>query len=1108
MTVLDLSAPLPEGRTLVEASAGTGKTYSIAALVARFVAGDLAGHSVTEGVGIDEILVVTYTRAAASELRDRVRGKLRLAADYLEGLDGAPPPDGDEWLQVFDAGTHRVRRRRAARLHDAIARFDEATITTIHGFCQQALAQCGLRTGAAAATELIENDRALVAEVCRDLLLHRLADDPLAMSTDQSNRPLVAGQPGAAPVAARQPRPPGSVERYLIETVRAVLSNPGARCEPSTAAGGVAGGWASVVAAAVDEVAARQRARRQVGYDRLISDLANLLADPAGGRQLADQLAYRYRLVLVDEFQDTDRLQWEIFENAFARHRLITVGDPKQAIYRFRGADVHAYLAAVRRADRVTLRTNHRSDRQLLDALAVLFDGARLGHADIEFSRVDASPRAPLNALGRDAALHLRVVPDDAAIAHTSQGLEAGAVARIVLTDVASRIRTLLDTATIRVGRSSRRVQPCDIGVLVPSQRRASEAAAVLRDWGIPSVRARTGSVLHTEAARQWRLLLAGLALPSRAGVARAAGLSWFFDIPPSDLVDRPDQLVAHGHREPALAVLQRRLATLADDLRTFGVGAFYEHLRAESTLLGVTLGRPQGGRDLADLDHIAELLVTALRGMTCDAARVAETLERMIADADDQSEATMRRIETDDDAVHVTTVHSAKGLEYPIVLVPFAYAERPRTDRPYVFNVDGQRVVDVASWVAWGDGVAEGGREAIGAMNERRRLARNEIDGDGLRLLYVALTRAKHRVEAWWAPLKGAPTSALGRLLLDRWGAGPVFNSEPGSAFERSSAEQASAQIDAIVAASNGTIARHDVPLEQPIRRPLPLSEPPPRLLAVADGSARHPLTDQARRSWSFTSIAELAAAEVARADDRPLEHGGADEPTDAGDGELPLADPTAGAATAAEMPLAGAPGGTTFGTIVHHALELTDFTSSTLAADTASSVAAASRRAGLALDTPTIADGIVAAIDTPLGPLFGGSSLRHIAPRDRLAELTFDLAFGAARLNAGRVGDILAETLDRDDPLLPYAAELAAGLRRVELAGWLTGSIDAVFRLDSSDHERFVIVDYKSNRLHDPGAADPLASYRPDRLVPAMVHGDYPLQAVLYGVALHRYL
>jgi exodeoxyribonuclease V beta subunit len=1097
----ELTAPLPTGRTLIEASAGTGKTYSIAVLVTRFVAGDLAhNHDLAEGIDIDEVLVVTYTRAAAAELRDRIRLKLRVAADYL---DGSTAPPGDEWLTVFDAGTPRVRQRRSTRLRRALARFDEATITTIHGFCQQALAQSGLRAGAAGNAELIENDSEMIAEVVRDQLLERLADSPLELSPDRQGRPLDHRSFGPTAAQLRRPLLPADVERHVVATVRAVLSNPGARCEPPPAIGGLAGAWSACVADAVAEVERRQRARRQIGYDRLVSDLAAALADPREGPQLAAQLAARYRLVLVDEFQDTDRLQWEIFDRAFAGHRLVTVGDPKQAIFRFRGADVHAYLDAVRSAERVSLRTNHRSDRQLLDALGLLFDGARLGHADIEFARVDPSPSVPHNALG-ETAVHVRVVPDDPDLPRTSQGLEAGGTAALVLADVASRVRALLDTGAINTGRKPERLKPSDIGILVPSQRRATETANVLREWGIPTVRARTGSVLDSEAAMQWRLLLAGLATPTYSPVARAAGLSWFFDIAPHALV--ATSRTAQPDGDSPLARLQRRLAALGERMRRDGVGALYEELRATPDLLDAVLGRPNGDRDLTDLDHLAELIVAELAGRPTEPAAVAEAFDRMIATADDQSEASMRRVETDSDAVHITTVHSAKGLEYPVVLVPFAYTERASANRPYVFNDESGRVVDVASWVAWGVGVDEGSKEGSAAAKERKRLATVEVDGDTLRLLYVALTRAKHHLEIWWAPTRRAGTSALGRLLLDRWGAGTVFNSPLGDAYEKADPAMASKQIDALVAASNGTIARFDVPLEHPVRTPLSLPAAPASLLAVANSAGRHPLADPARRTWSFTALtAGLAASPADHVASVPVAGGYDEAPGDTGEADEDVGESVVSVGDAA--PLVAAPGGTTFGIAVHEVLERVDFTSPTLGGDIEDLVAAVSRRSGLELDVAATAKGLRAVVDTPLGELFDGRPLAEFSDADRLAELTFDLTFGSARIAAADIGKVLSTTLDATDHLSDYGHHLTSALAVTELAGWLTGSIDAVFRVGTTA-PRFVVVDYKSNRLHDHDAIDPLAAYRPDLLGAAMTHSHYPLQAVLYCVALHRYL
>ena len=1100
-TPFELTAPLPSGRTLIEASAGTGKTFSIAVLVTRFVAGDLAhSHDLAEGVGIDEVLVVTYTRAAAAELRDRIRAKLKVAAEHL---DGAAVPAGDEWLHVFDAGSPRVRQRRSSRLRRALARFDEATITTIHGFCQQALAQSGLRAGAAGAAQLVENDSELIAEVVRDLLLERLSHSPLALSPDRQGRPLDDRSFGPTAAHLRRPLAPGDVERYLTATVRAVLQNPGARCEPDTDIGGLAGAWASCVAEAVAEVERRQRARRQIGYDRLVSDLAGALADPHYGGQLAGQLSARYRLVLVDEFQDTDRLQWEIFDRAFAGHRLITVGDPKQAIFRFRGADVHAYLDAVRSAERATLRTNHRSDRQLLDALGVIFDGARLGHADIEFARVDASPAAAHNALG-EVAVHLRVVPDDTAVAHTSQGMEAGAAAALVLTDVASRVRSLLDTAVIGKGRGSRRLQPSDIGILVPSQRRATETANVLGEWGIPTVRARTGSVLRSEAALQWRLLLAGLATPANARVARAAGLSWFFSVQPGELVE-PAVGAPTVDGDSALAGLQRRLATLGDQLRRAGVGAVYEHVRAAPALLDAVLGRRNGDRDLTDLDHLAELLVAELSGKPCEPAAVAETFDRMVAAADDQSEVTMRRVETDGDAVHITTVHSAKGLEYPVVLVPFAYTERPAASRPYVFNDERGRVVDVASWVAWGHDADEGSKEALAAAAgpEACRPAR------GRRRLVAPALRRPHSCQT---PPRGVvgPHSG-GRDVGAGAPAARPLGCRPGvqlaarrrlRARRRGDDEQADR-------CPRRRLQWHDRPLR---RRPRAAGPPPAAAARTTGAPARR------RRSGVASSAGRSGTADVVVHGDHRRPHravgsigrapvaGGYDEVPSGGDGvEQAAAAPVA--ATTRTIPLGDAPGGTTFGIAVHEVLERVDFASPSLSGDIAEHVAAASRRSGLPLDVPATTAGLIAVVDTPLGELFDRRPLRDFPASDRLAELTFDLTFDAVRVSAADIGKVLATTLDPADPLGNYGQHLAAELAVTELAGWLTGSIDAVFRVGDVD-PRFVVVDYKSNRLHDPAATDPLDAYHPDLLGAAMTHSHYPLQAVLYCVALHRYL
>lgn len=1091
MTAFDLAAPLPTGRTLIEASAGTGKTYTITALIVRAIAED--------AVKMDELLVVTFTRAAVNELRDRTRSAMRRAMSELDGLSATAD---EPWLRQLVDVPDEERRLRRDRLREAVSRFDEGTITTIHGFCQQVLVQGGLRSGTDPASAMVEGADDLVAEVCRDVLVRILADSPYALSAD-----------GKVPA-----RPPGSVEKYFRTVVATAINNPLATLAPERAVGMKASAWRTAVVAAVDEIARRRRLRRQVAYDGLITDLLAAL-DGDEGPALAAHVSNRYRFVLVDEFQDTDRAQWHIFSTIFGGGRLVTVGDPKQAIYRFRGADLRAYLDAVRTSSTASLPTNYRSDRRLLRALDHLLHGWTLGHADVPFLAVQARHDAPESALVDGAALMFHLVLDDASLAHRSgspRALTADAAQRVVLADLAWRVRTLLDGTS----------RPDDIAVLVSSQAQATAVAATLRRSGIPSARARTGSVLETPAATQWRVLLAALSSPARAPSARAAALGWCFDSAPAAVADPVDAT--------PLADVQQTLARWADLMRREGVGPTYEEVRSASSLLDVVLGGADGDRQLADLDHIAELLVTATSGRPVDPHHVRELLDEFVAAADPQREDTMRRVETDQEAVHITTIHAAKGLEYPFVMLPFAYAMNPNNERPYTYGELDEhtgrwrRTIDVASWVPWNEaGDAETTRSAKKATEARGELAAAELDGDTQRLLYVALTRAKHRVDVWWAFTAFNGASPLGRVLVDRDGAGPVLNNakpKPSTITD----DVVRSHLEALRDASGGAIDFDVAPVDPAVPRGAVGTGDDLGELPLGSTNGRPTVRDPSWRSWSFSAIAAAMHDEVAGpALPDEAAAGGTDEPSTPTDEELPdpaSVDETPGLSTSApvpvgarDVPLADVVAGTTFGTMVHELLEVVDFTADDLGGCLRESAEVAARRAGLVVDADVLARGLVAAVETPLGPLFDGRALRTFGPSNRLAEMTFDMAVVVAgrvplHLEARQVAEAVLDHLPADDTLRPSFDDLRSRLGPTPMSGWLTGSIDGVFRVTPASsagvEPRFVVVDYKSNRLHTPGDTDPLAAYHPDRLVAAMADHHYPLQAALYSVALHRFL
>ncbi|MCU1396532.1 MAG: Exodeoxyribonuclease [Ilumatobacteraceae bacterium] len=1142
MIDFDLTQPLPSGRVVLEASAGTGKTYALTALVVRYLA--------ETATPVDQLLVVTFTRAAANELRDRTRSVLDAA---IRALRHGTPPNAHPWMSVlFDtsggdgsgpAGDAIELRRRERRLVEAVSRFDDLPITTIHGFCQQTLGQLGVRAGQNPDAVLVESTTDVVDEVCRDVIVTALADDPHLLDA-----------PKSATVAITSPQ---QAENELKAAVTTLVNNPGATLAPVDPADPKAARWVELVLAAHEQIAQRQVLRNEIGYDALIAGVQRALADPQHGPAVAAQLAQRSSVVLVDEFQDTDRLQWDVFDRAFSQRTLITVGDPKQAIYRFRGADVHAYLDAVHAADARGLGVNHRSDAAVLDGVAQLLAGATLGDQRIPFRAVAAAPgarRSSLRTAGAsgdvdthadEPAVVLRAVPLAESLRPVARrsSLSMPLVRSLVLDDLVARTVELLDHGRL-IGddESARRVEPGDIAVLVPSHADAENVASALRRAHVPAVRTRTGSVLVAPAATQWRLLLAALAQPHQTPLVRAAALGWFLRTDVASIADDDN----------VLADLQARTASLADRMRAVGVAAFYDEQKGGAhvsggSLIDTVLGRTGGERHLTDLDHIAELLAAALLGHPSDPAQVLRTLEQMIRDTDERNEAVMRRIDSDARAVQITTIHGAKGLEYPIVLLPFAFKQRASARTPFTYTRgDGRRTIDLASKVTWvsddllGDGDATRDVQVV-----RRQLAIDDIEGDELRLLYVALTRAEHHVEVWWASTLGAGTSALARVLTDRFGAGDVQNTQAvcrinrngnvtvdKPAFQNTTDVNALAQIRMLVDHSDGALGLIELP--DRIDPPEWSGRAAPSILPmrIAD-TAGTTVGDQRWTRWSFSRLS--AAVEIDTVARRDVdERGGLDEPdepagddTDASDA-LDGASTTGAAGSVAEQlqlgvgpvaHLADVAGGTRFGTFVHAVLEHLDCTLPDLPTEVRSLVVEHAAREGLELDTdPTgrganttdIVAGIVAAVRTPLGPAFGGRSLADIAPHDRLAELVFDIpVVGAAgRFSAGAIGDVLLRHLDRRDAMRPFAKQLAAEFADFDIAGWMHGSIDAVLRVPAEHTHRYIVIDYKTNRLHTPGAVDPVGAYHPRHLVPAMEHSRYPLQALLYTVAVHRYL
>jgi exodeoxyribonuclease V beta subunit len=1067
----DICDELPTGTTVLEASAGTGKTYTIAALTARIIA---------EGAAeLNQLLLVTFGRMATNELRLRVREHLVAAESCLaeaitQGAASRPLSDLEALLSTGDPEELDARRGRVAH---ALAEFDAATIATTHEFCLQMLDGLGVLGDREPHATVVEHLTDLTREVTTDLYLQRYAasgSPPMTYdeALEVANHAVQAVHARLAPSGLGRDDPAGSGERVAFAT------------------------------AVRREVERRKRLANLFTYDDMLTRLRDALADPEQGPAAVGRLRKRYRIVMVDEFQDTDPIQWEILRRAFHQHRtLILIGDPKQAIYAFRGADVFSYLDAVQQADQVkTLAVNRRSDQALVDALNVLTGDAALGDERIPVRSVAAQHQQrrliappdghPANSLGLVAPIRLRIMP------HEADAEKVPSVVTIrpqIADDLVADITALLGSgAQLLEGGCPRSLLPSDIAVLVRKNDRGEAIRDQLIRAGVPAVMYGASSVFASSMAQDWLTLLLALE-QTRQQAVRQAALTCFFGWTFADLV------VAS---EESLIELTQRVRWWSKVLESRGVAALLETATTDERIPERLLSLRGGDRMLTDLRHLGQSLHAAMTSSQLGVGALVEWLRARISEAHHtgMSEVT-RRLETDAKAVTILTVHRSKGLEFPIVYLPEAW------DR-HASGSDEGRILRLhePTAVSHGECVLDvGGRHGPGRP-ERFARYRGEESGEDLRLLYVALTRAKCQVVTWWAPSFNTPASALQRFASRESGDPPIpraaypLNGDP---FTR---RELGPGFNIEELAPRGLTEWRLNPEPQPV-------------LNVRSFDRELDLT------WRRTSYSALTAA--AHGAETAAPGVGSEPDLKREDDESAPASSTAivsqleanpgGDGLAEPSPMHHLPSGAEFGTAVHAVFERVDPTAADLPAALrqACAVTLAQVPAGT-MTAEDLANALLPTFRTPLGSLADELRLCDIPRSDRLPELGFEypLTGGDAtntEVSLGLVGPLLRRHLTPSDPLAAYPQLLDdPALASQILRGYLTGSIDAVLRIRrDGEPPRYLVVDYKTNWLGGlDGEVLKVGDYAPARMAQAMMSAHYPLQALLYAVAVHRML
>jgi len=1096
--LITLDAP-----TLVQASAGTGKTYTITTYFVRAI--------LELDLKPEEILVVTYTKAATAELRVRTRQRI---VDAIGLLDQASEAD-DVLHGVVAAAVERLGRRETEmKLRAALGEMDRAAILTIHGFCQRLLQDYPLLFGIDFDFEVSEDASSMYSELAVDFWTTELYD-----ASDWMLRALEGQKVNAAQLAklAKVSVMPGIeilgpapaevdqevLERWLLfkkEAAGLWRAHRGDVAEILTTNNDLSGTyykkptiedkWLPALDAffarsgfthppeflsklaqgslkmkkgrdepqhpffeacaslwqvqeslvpGLDYAVFRFRERfiefarvqaKRRREDRAVLTYDDLLTvvyapfDPSSAESaafdrddIAEKISNTYRLALVDEFQDTDSVQYGIFRAIYGESSVVYVGDPKQAIYAFRGADVFSYLGAVKDVgDRVhTLTTNRRSDAGVVRAVNTLFS---LRTPPFMLERIDMDEAIPHHEESRttfDPSMEVVFLERD-----QLKGGVAAAVAPIVANEIA-----LLLESDAQI--EDRPVEPGDIAVLCRSNNQALAVTDALRNLNIPVSLDGGSSVLGTQIASDLSAVLEAALMPGDSSLVRRALLTSLAGVSPYELATMNDETWSDW---------MSRFRNWNDAWHGQGVVRFLEDMLRSTQAEAAIATRPAARRVLTDLLHIEELLMRGERERGRDPVSLMQWFRRLREDRPGEgtvaSEDLQQRPDADAGAVRVATIHKSKGLEYGIVYCPFPWPIR--FDEVAVKFHDEHRNIKV-----------DLGSEHLEA-NEKT--SATEEASEALRLLYVAVTRAKYRCTLYWGQARSWKSAALGYLLH-----GPVGLNKLDEDGMRKGVEK-------FVAESSGTAAWRPTHDEQAAPRE---HQAPHQALTAR---ARERYFSHAARIASFTSLT------------------GHDEKT-------PGPRPTTQPAEKQSSLFSDLPGGVRTGLLLHSILEHADFQKLD-AIETEQLIERQLRAFGFdtAL-TPDVQHDLRLVAATPFTRSTEAPRLVDLSKDVQLRELEFTLHVDRPKLPG------LAEILSQHGT--PAAAPLYYE-RLAEVSGqtvqrFLRGYIDLMFEWRG----RWYVADYKSNTL---------PTYGPEAINEAVQRTHYLLQAQLYTAAAHRYL
>ncbi|TRY32585.1 exodeoxyribonuclease V subunit beta [Aliiglaciecola sp. M165] len=1122
-----------KGAALIEASAGTGKTYTIVNLYLRLILGHNCAH--LGHLSVENILVVTFTNAATAELKERIRARIHQC--YLDFYQGY---SDDGFIQKLIDDTEDLSKA-CETLSLAEKQMDEAAIYTIHSFCQKMLAEYAFESGSAFGEqfELDESSwlKLAVEDYWRRFIVPLDAHEALWLrniwSTPQhllaNLKPLIhksvsltkivqldsakqhVNAADEASVALKKWWLANQVSAHLQQAhlkgntrlgKPQIYSQMDAFCHSTLLMCPFKQGWVDFfpdrvakakstkspdlsmldfsrfehaeslrikalqdyhqarLQHAFEQVRINLKSLKQQNHLLTPDDLLTRLRDALTqkqGKALAEAVGARFKAALIDEFQDTDNVQFELFSHLYplnqSQHSFTMIGDPKQAIYAFRGADIFTYIQAKRDINdqhHYTLDTNWRSQRDLVEAVNCFFATSENGflfEQDIPFLPVKPAREKTQVQTEQGEMASLRFVN----LTDKSEFLSAAKAKPALARYTANAIVELIESGSIsslnETGDvTNQSVTAGDCCVLVRDRSEAAMIKQALNDANVECVFQVRHSVFASETANDLYRLLTALADPTDDRKLKAALMGSMFCMNATELDELfKDELAWQGLVEKCLkwrARWQTQSVMLV-------LNQFLQHFDVFSRLI---VNDKDGLRQITDLRHLTELLQQ--QSVTSPGeSQLVYWLGQQILQPDHASESQQLRLETDENLVQIITMHTSKGLEFPLVFVPFACAYRSASEA--IFHDENRQLQYDALNQPFGLQIAD-----------EERLA------EDIRLLYVALTRAIHHcfVGIWNPTLgrsskqSGLALTAMGKLLL--------------KSDDLPSNETITKRLEQLQKHSSVEVVSVGLEPELYVYQPPQVSAETTYQIAK--------LSRSINRNWRITSYSAIAKnqhhieAELPGTDEKPLSPAMVESETVLVDDE-------------SRLDRFSFTRGAQAGSFLHGVFENFDFQQLDQLSDV---IEQQGTWFGIEDKWFSIVEKWVQEIlQTPItlhqhsdvSPIQTQFSLQELSSAQICAEMEFHLPLH--QVNEKDFNSLI----NRIFPATRRHYQFQ------ELNGMLKGFIDLTFIVNG----RFYVADYKSNHI-----GDAYEEYIPEKLEQAMIDHDYHLQSVLYILALHRWL